>query len=126
MTHVSEQRAPSGVVCGYLRLMGMPARKAAGLRLALDDYCLRHGLLLAAVCTERVRPTCGRAVAFTALLDIIAIREVVGVIMPSPTHLGPAKLAAARTQLIHDAGSELFFVRSRLRNQAPAMRRPGT
>ncbi|MEU4233295.1 hypothetical protein AB0F17_54195 [Nonomuraea sp. NPDC026600] len=125
MTHV-EQRTPHGVVCGYLRLIGVPPRKATGLRAALDDYCLRHNLFLAAVCTERGRPTCGQPpIAFAALLDIIAIPEVVGVVMPSPAHLGPANLAAGREQQIRDAGRRLFFVRGRLRNQAPAMWRPG-
>ncbi|MGV9383596.1 hypothetical protein ACWDRB_47820 [Nonomuraea sp. NPDC003707] len=121
-----EQRTPHRVVCGYLRLIGVPTRKATGLRAALEDYCLQHGLLLAAVCTERVRPACGQPpIAFTALLDVLAIPEVVGVVMPSPAHLGPTPLRAGREQRIRAAGGELHFVRGHLRNQAPAIRRPG-
>ncbi|MFI7642978.1 hypothetical protein [Nonomuraea sp. NPDC049400] len=123
MTHV-EQRTPHGVVCGYLRLVGVSARKAMGLRAVLDDYCHRRGLLLAAVPTERVSSVCGqRSVAFTALLDVIAISEVVGVVLPSPEHLGPGQLAAEREQQIRAAGGEVFFVRSRNRTQA--LWRPG-
>ena len=100
------------VVYGFLHLVKTPARRDSALTAALTEYCRQHELLLGAVFTERAAPDQGeRSAAFAGLLDVLALPDTYGLVLPAATHLGPRQVAAARRKRLADAGTRVLLIR---------------
>ncbi|MFI0982490.1 hypothetical protein ACH4SP_36475 [Streptomyces sp. NPDC021093] len=111
MEPLTEHRPVNGpVVYGYLRLDRASDGRQQALSTALAQYCLRHELQLSGVFIDRADRT-GRAAAFTGLLDVLALPDSYGVVIPAPSHLGPRAVAAAHRKRIEKTGSRLLLVR---------------
>jgi hypothetical protein len=109
MEPLTEHRGISGpVVFGYLRLVKATTGRQQALAAALAEYCRQHELVLASVFTER---SADRAVAFTGLLDVLALPDSYGVVLPAASHLGPGTEAVERERRITDTGARLLLVR---------------
>ena len=101
------------VVYGFLHLFKAPVGRDSALTAALTEYCHQHELLLGAVFTERAAPDQGeRSTAFTGLLDVLALPDTYGVVLPTASHLGPRQVAAARRKRLADAGARVLLLRS--------------
>ncbi|WP_269857060.1 hypothetical protein [Streptomyces sp. RPT161] len=110
MEPLTEHRQVAGpVVYGYLRLARASATRQAALAASLAEYCRQHELLLSGVFTER---STSQEVAFIGLLDVLALPDTYGVVLPSASHLGPKAIAAAREKQIEAAGARLLLIRS--------------
>lgn len=109
MEPFTENRGVAGpVVYGYLRLVRVSAARQEALTASLAEYCRQHELLLSGVFTER----CASAtVAFTGLLDVLALPDTYGVVLPAASHLGPKPIAADRERRIEAAGARLLLIR---------------
>lgn len=119
MELLTEHRPINGpVVYGFLHLAKAPAGRADALTAALADYCRRHELLLGAVFTERASPDAnalddpGPSAAFTGLLDVLALPDSYGVVMPTASHLGPRPVATARRRRLAEAGTRVLLLRT--------------
>lgn len=111
MEPLTEQRkVPGPVVYGFVRLTrNAPAVRRQALADALTHYCDQHEVTLGGVFTERS----DQPAAFTGLLDVLAMPDVYGVVIPARGHLGPTELAARRSQQLRLAGARLMFARAR-------------
>ena len=107
MTQVTELLpVPRPVVFGLLRTLRYRARVVA-LTAMVRDYCERHELALHAVVTESPQGDDG----FTDLLASMSSADAYGVIVPSPSHLGVASVAALRKDAIARARLQLIVIR---------------
>jgi hypothetical protein len=124
MQPLTEHRLVYGpVVYGYLRLTKTAAAWRAALAETLAEYCRQHELRLSGVFTERPATTEIRTAAFTGLLDVLALPETYGVVLPAISHLGPRAMADQREKQIIAAGARLLPVRP-ARPSRPPGRRP--
>ena len=101
------------VVYGYLRLVQVTAARQQALTASLAEYCRRHELLLSAVFTER---SATDSAAFTGLLDVLALPDTYGVVLPADSHLGSKAMAVERERRIAAAGARLLLLRGTLRH----------
>ncbi|GGZ95614.1 hypothetical protein ACFOOM_13455 [Streptomyces echinoruber] len=123
MEPLTEHRPVAGpVVYGYLRPVRASTARQQALATSLEEYCRQHELLLAGVFTER---SPAAAVAFTGLLDVLALPDTYGVVLPAASHLGPKAIAAERTRRIESAGARLLLVRGRRRPRPAGHRAAG-
>jgi len=107
---ITEHRPVRGpVVYGFLRLPRRCCARRDALAAALAEYCRRHELLLSGMLTDHSGGT--RSAAFTGLLDVLALPDTYGVVVPAPSHLGPKAMAAERESLIEAAGGRLLLLR---------------
>lgn len=114
MEPLTEHHPVNGpVVYGFLRLVRVSADRQAALRTSLIEYCRFHELQLVGLFTDRDATTGPTSVAFTGLLDVLALADTYGVIAPSLSHLGPKPIAAERALHIADTGSRLVLARVR-------------
>ncbi|WP_405003210.1 hypothetical protein [Kitasatospora purpeofusca] len=113
MEPLTEHRPFNGpVVYGFLHLVKTAAGRDSALTAALTEYCRQHELLLGAVFTERTAPDQDeRSAAFTGLLDVLALPDTYGVVLPAATHLGPRALATARRKRLAEAGTRVLLLR---------------
>ncbi|QIB44572.1 hypothetical protein [Streptomyces aureoverticillatus] len=99
-------------VYGYLRHgRGRPSRRLA-LAESLSLYCSRHELTLCGVFTDADLTTrdVGSA-AFTGVLDVLALPDTYGLVIPARSHLGPRRVAAARERRLVGLDVRLMMVR---------------
>jgi hypothetical protein len=129
MDQLTEHRLINApVVYGFLYLVRAPAARANALTAALTEYCRRHELLLGAVFTECTAPAAtapdepARSAAFTGLLDVLALPDTYGVVLPAASHLGPRPLAAARRIRLAEAGTRILLLRPPNRGRESADR----
>ncbi|WP_128982867.1 hypothetical protein [Streptomyces roseicoloratus] len=109
MELLTEQRNVTGpLVFGFLRLVGVPARRQKALATTISDYCRRHELTLAAVYMERCSSTSS---AFVGMLDALVVTRPYGIVIPAPSHLGPRNIAADRRSRLAAAGAQILLVR---------------
>jgi hypothetical protein len=109
MSPITEQRPVNGpVVYGYLRLSNQTRGRQAALTKTLLDYCQTHELVLANIFIERLS---AENISFTGLLDVLAMENTYGVVIPTLTHLGRKPLAAARCKRIKHTRSRLLIIR---------------
>ncbi|WP_326599037.1 hypothetical protein [Streptomyces sp. NBC_01803] len=121
METLTEHRSVADpVVYGYLRLVRVSTARQKALAASLAEYCRQHELLLSGVFTER--STTAMAPAFTGLLDVLALPDTYGVVLPAASHLGPKVIAAGREQHIEAARARLLLVRG-ARKPRPAAHR---
>jgi len=101
------------VVYGYLRLTKTAAARHTALAETLAEYCRQHELTMCGVFTERGTGTSKEAphAAFVGLLDVLALPETYGVVLPAVSHLGPKAIADEREKLIIAAGARLLLAR---------------
>lgn len=112
MEPLTEHRLVSGpVVYGFLRLVRVSEARQGALVASLAEYCRRHELELSGVFTDRDASADPGSVAFTGLLDVLALPDVYGVLAPAASHFGPKAIAAERGRQIEAAGSRLLLVR---------------
>ncbi|MGA4838857.1 hypothetical protein [Streptomyces sp. G45] len=134
MEPITEHRQVSGpVVYGFLRLVRVSAARQAALAATLTDYCRSHELHLSGLFTDRDAFSGPDSAAFAGLLDVLALPDVYGVLVPAMSHLGPRAIAVARGHRIEAAGSRLLLVRRPRPTQSSASgsgrvrrRTPGT
>ncbi|MFG2692789.1 hypothetical protein [Kitasatospora sp. NPDC048407] len=121
MEPLTEHRSlNSPVVYGFLHLVKAPAGRDGALTAALAEYCGQHELLLGAVFVERTAPAQGeRSAAFSGLLDVLALPDTYGVVLPAASHLGPRTLATARSTRLTEAGIRILLLRPRSRGRGP-------
>ncbi|MEV0537074.1 hypothetical protein [Kitasatospora sp. NPDC050463] len=109
---LTEHRLIHGpVVYGFLRMTTTAVARHRALSEVLAQYCVQHELTLSGVFTERDGTTASKSAAFTGLLDVLALPETYGVVMPAASHLGPRAIAAERKQQIGAAGVRLLLIR---------------
>ncbi|MGH3309540.1 MAG: hypothetical protein ACRDP3_02980 [Streptomyces sp.] len=112
MEPLTEHRCVSGpVVYGFLRLVKVPAARGIALSASLAEYCRQHELLLSGVFTDRATTGGPASAAFTGLLDVLALPNAYGVVLPAASHLGPRAIAAERERQLDTAGARLLLVR---------------
>ncbi|MFF1418248.1 hypothetical protein [Streptomyces sp. NPDC058280] len=112
MEPLTEHRLVSGpVVYGFLRLVRVSEARQEALVASLAEYCRSHELELFGVFTDREASASPGSVAFTGLLDVLALPDVYGVLAPATSHLGPKAIAAERGRRIEAVGSRLLLVR---------------
>lgn len=125
MEPLTEHRPVNGpVVYGFLRLVRVSAARQAALAASLAEYCHSHELQLSGLFTDRESSAGPTSVAFTGLLDALALPDIYGVVAPAMSHLGPKAIAAERGRRIEAAGSRLLLVR-RPRPPHPSVSRSG-
>ncbi|MEV8333034.1 hypothetical protein OG501_17095 [Streptomyces niveus] len=111
---LTEHRPVHGpYVYGYLRHgRGGPARRRA-LAESLVLYCSQHELTLCGVFTEADSAARDiRSPAFMGLLDVLALPDAYGLVVPARSHLGPRHVAAERERQIADLDVRLMMIRS--------------
>ncbi|OMI33698.1 hypothetical protein [Streptomyces sparsogenes] len=109
MEPLTEHRGVAGpVVYGYLRLVRAASARQEALTASLAEYCRQHELQLSGVFTER---SASATVAFTGLLDVLALPDTYGVVLPAESHLGPKRIAADQARRIEAAGARLLLIR---------------
>ncbi|WP_369380426.1 hypothetical protein [Streptomyces sp. cg36] len=119
MEPVTEHRRVNGpVVYGFLRLVKASTARQTALTRALTEYCRQHELLLSGIFTDRAAGAGDLSPAFTGLLDVLALPDAYGVVLPAVSHLGPRAIAAARQERIGVTGTRVLFVRG------PRLHRP--
>ncbi|WP_438293145.1 hypothetical protein [Streptomyces sp. HUAS TT7] len=112
MEPLTEHRLVNGpVVYGFLRLVRVPAARQKALVASLAEYCRSHELQLSGVFTDRDASGGPDSAAFTGLLDVLALPDVYGVVVPAASHLGPKAIAAERVRQIETASARLLQVR---------------
>jgi hypothetical protein len=122
MEPLTEHRPVHGpVVYGYLRLTKAADAWHTALAETLAEYCRQHELRMCGVFTERGTSAQAPSAAFVALLDVLALPETYGVVVPAISHLGRKTTADERQKQITAAGARLLLVRgpSRLRPAGP-------
>jgi hypothetical protein len=127
MEPLTEHRPVNGpVVYGYLRLVKVSPAREIALTASLAEYCRKHELLLSGIFTERDPGPPAMSPAFTGLLDVLAMPDTYGVVLPAASHLGAKTIAAERERRIKAAGVRLLLVRGgrRPRPTAPAASSP--
>lgn len=85
---------------------------------ALAGYCQEHELTLGAVFTEYGDGQMAMPTAFAGLLDVLKLRGVYGVVIPSNSHLGRGTVALHRHRHIYDSGVRLLIMRPRADRRA--------
>ncbi|MFD5696843.1 hypothetical protein [Streptomyces lasiicapitis] len=126
---LTEHRPVHGpYVYGYLR----HGRARAGRRQALAEslalYCSQHELTLCGVFTEADATARDiHSPAFTGALDVLALPDTYGLVIPTRSHLGPRHVTAERERQIADLDVRLMMIRPpqtrRTRTPAGASRR---
>ncbi|MGW2508265.1 hypothetical protein ACWC0A_02335 [Streptomyces scopuliridis] len=112
MESLTEHRGVNGpVVYGFLRLVNVSTARETALSASLAEYCRQHELLLSGVFTDRTAPGGHGSAAFTGLLDVLALPDTYGVVLPAASHLGPKVIAAQRERELATAGVRLLLVR---------------
>ncbi|MET9554910.1 hypothetical protein [Streptomyces sp. NPDC006645] len=112
MEPLTEHRPVSGpVVYGFLRLVRVSRARQDALVASLTEYCRSHELQLSGVFTDGEASAGPVSVAFTGLLDVLALPDVYGVVAPAMSHLGPKGTAAERGRRIEAVDSRLLLVR---------------
>lgn len=125
MEPLTEHRQVSGpVVYGFLRLVRVSTARQAALTASLAEYCRSHELQLSGIFTDRDTAAGPSPTAFTGLLDVLALPDVYGVVVPAMSHLGSKAIAAERGRRIEVAGSRLLLIRH-ARPQLPFVSRSG-
>ncbi|MFE0101304.1 hypothetical protein [Streptomyces sp. NPDC059009] len=110
---LTEHRSVHGPnVYGYLRHgRGGPARRQA-LAESLALYCIQHELTLCGVFTEAdILARDIRAPAFMGALDVLALPDTYGLVIPARSHLGPKHVAVERERQIADLDVRLMMIR---------------
>jgi hypothetical protein len=110
---LTEHRLVHGpYVYGYLRHgRGGPTRRQA-LAESLTLYCSQHELTLCGVFTEADRTARDiRSPAFMGALDVLALPDTYGLVIPARSHLGPRHVAAERERQIAGLDVRLMMVR---------------
>lgn len=106
---LTEQRHVTGpLVFGYLRLVRVSRARQLALTMAISDYCRRHELTLAGVYMERCSSTPS---AFVGMLDALTATRSYGVVLPTPSCLGPKAIAAERRSQLIETGVHLLLIR---------------
>ncbi|WNF28784.1 hypothetical protein RI138_19200 [Streptomyces sp. C11-1] len=112
MEPLTERRRVSGpLVYGFLRLVNVSGAREVALTASLAEYCRQHELTLSGVFTDRTAMAGPVSGAFTGLLDVLALPDTYGVVLPAASHLGPKTTAAERKRRIETAGARLLLVR---------------
>ncbi|MER6140848.1 hypothetical protein ABT174_12395 [Streptomyces sparsogenes] len=112
MEQITERRLVNGpYVYGYLRRTSSQARHAA-LADSLVEYSRQHELTLCGLFTEWGTVTEVRSAAFVGLLDVLALPDTYGVVLPARSHLGPKSIVAERERQIAQTNARLIVVRS--------------
>ncbi|MEJ8634594.1 hypothetical protein [Streptomyces sp. MS2.AVA.5] len=118
MEPLTEHRRVSGpVVYGFLRLVNVSGARETALTASLAEYCRQHELTLSGVFTDRTATAGPVSAAFTGLLDVLALPDTYGVVLPAASHLGPKAIAAEHERRIETAGAHLLLVRSTRRSR---------
>ncbi|MFF2506346.1 hypothetical protein ACFVTY_23590 [Streptomyces sp. NPDC058067] len=132
MEPLTEHRAVSGpIVYGFLRLVRDSQARKDALVASLAEYCRSHELQLSGVFTDRDATAGPASVAFTGLLDVLALPGVYGVVAPAMSHLGPKAIGTERGRRIEAAGSRLLLIRKprtarhSVSHKGTVRRRPG-
>lgn len=110
---LTEHRPVHGpYVYGYLRRgRGGPTRRHA-LTESLALYCVQHELTLCGVFTEAdVAARDIRSPAFMGALDVLALPDTYGLVIPARNHLGPKHVAAERQRQIAGLDVRLMMIR---------------
>ncbi|QKW27616.1 hypothetical protein HUT11_16935 [Streptomyces seoulensis] len=111
MELLTEHHPVSGpAVYGFLRLFRSSRARQGALLASLAEYCRGHELQLSDVFTDRDASGPDSA-AFAGLMDVLALPDVYGVLVPAMSHLGPKAMAAERGRRIEAAGSRLLLIR---------------
>ncbi|KAF2779800.1 hypothetical protein [Streptomyces sp. OM5714] len=112
MEPLTEHRLVSGpVVYGFLRLLRVSDARKKALVASLAQYSRSHELTLSGIFIERTACVGPGSATFTGLLDVLALPDVYGVLVPAVSHLGPKATAAERGRQIEAVGSRLLLVR---------------
>ncbi|WP_327249875.1 hypothetical protein [Streptomyces sp. NBC_01320] len=112
MEPLTEPRGVNGpVVYGFLRLVNVSSPREIALSASLAEYCRQHELLLSGVFTDRTATSGPASAAFTGLLDVLALPDTYGVVLPAASHLGPKAIAAERERQLEAVGARLLLVR---------------
>ncbi|MFF0585232.1 hypothetical protein ACFYWD_04590 [Streptomyces sp. NPDC003781] len=112
MAPLTEHRLVSGpVVYGFLRLVRVSEARKEALVASLAEYSRSHELTLSGIFTERKEGADSGSGAFTGLLDVLALPDVYGALVPAVSHLGPRAIAAERGRRIEAVGSRLLLIR---------------
>jgi hypothetical protein len=118
MEPLTEHRPVNGpVVYGYLRLVKVSPAREIALAATLAEYCRKHELLLSGIFTERDPSHRPMSPAFTGLLDVLAMPDTYGVVLPAASHLGPKTIAADRERRIKTSEVRLLLVRGGRRSR---------
>ncbi|MEV0318865.1 hypothetical protein ACIBKX_20555 [Streptomyces sp. NPDC050658] len=113
MEPITEQLQVNGpYVYGYLRHTGSGTARHTALAESLVEYCRQHELTLCGLFTEREATADVSSPAFVGLLDVLALPDSYGVVLPARSHLGPKRLAAERERQIAVLSTRLIVVRS--------------
>lgn len=112
---LTEHRPVHGpYVYGYLRHgRARPGRRQA-LAASLALYCVQHELTLCGVFTEADSDATAhgiRSPAFTGALDVLALPDTYGLVIPTRSHLGPRHVAAERERQIVSLDVRLMMIR---------------
>ncbi|MFF9016653.1 hypothetical protein ACF09C_27240 [Streptomyces sp. NPDC014870] len=111
MEPLTEQRNVTGpLVFGFLHLVRVSHARQLALTTAITEYCRRHELTLAGVYTERCSATPS---AFIGMLDALTATRSYGVVLPTPSHLGPKAIADERRSQLTEAGAHLLLIRGK-------------
>ena len=117
---LTEARIAEGfVVYGFLRLTCLTERRQAALMTVIEAYCRQHDLILGGAFSEHPCERI-RTPAFVGLLDALQMDGTHGVVIPSPSHLGPKRIATLRTEQIKSLGARLMPVRDMAAQECPA------
>ncbi|MCX4665623.1 hypothetical protein OG453_02860 [Streptomyces sp. NBC_01381] len=112
---LTEHRPVHGpYVYGYLRQgRAHPGRRQA-LAESLALYCVQHELTLCDVFTEADADATAhglRSPAFAGALDVLALPDTYGLVIPTLSHLGPKHVAAERERQIAGLDVRLMMIR---------------
>lgn len=110
---LTERRPAFGpYVYGYLKHgRDRPTRRLA-LAESLALYCSQHELTLCGVFTDAdVTDRDIGSAAFTGVLDVLALPDTYGLVIPARSHLGPRRVAAARVRQLIGLDVRLMVVR---------------
>ncbi|MFI6848098.1 hypothetical protein [Kitasatospora sp. NPDC050467] len=89
---LTEHRLVHGpVVYGFLRMTTTAVARHRASSEVLTQYCTQHELTLSGVFTERDCTSASKSAAFTGLLDVLALPDTYGGVLPAATHLGPGR-----------------------------------
>jgi hypothetical protein len=114
ISNIAEQRPGNyPVVYGYLRLASRSIARRKALVSALVCYCREHELSLGGLFTDYLPPAEDMTIGFTGVLDVLAMADTYGVVVPTVTHLGRGEAGLQRKQKIARTGSQLLIMRER-------------
>ncbi|MCZ4102554.1 hypothetical protein [Streptomyces sp. H39-C1] len=112
MEPLTEHRGVNGpVVYGFLRLVKVSEPRHSALAVSLAEYCRQHELLLSAVFADRTASEGPGSAAFTGLLDVLALPDTYGVVLPAASHLGPRAISVERVRQIDRVGARILLLR---------------